>query len=94
MGKKQVCKILYVFIAAFFLSLSVPTASISGDHLCAECVTVFAICPCPAKRVEQQLVETAGPVAVRCVYIMSSNIVSYLFLWGPCPVELKTRMNN
>jgi|GEM_PF-5499110 len=94
MNKKHFCKILCVLVVALSLSFGSSTILVFGDHFCEECATTYVICPCPAKRAEQQLIEATGPVEAPFVWAMPLSTFSCPFLWGPCPVELKTRMNN
>ena len=94
MGKKHICKFLCVLAVAFFLSFGTSATLVFGDHFCADCATTYVVCPCPAKRTEQQCVEAPETIVTSFVCTTPPSIVPCPFLWGSRPVELKTRMNN
>ena len=94
MDKKRICKILCALAVAFFLSFGTSTTLVFGDHFCTDCVETYIICPCPAKRTQQLSAEAPEIIVTSFVCTTPPNNATCPFLWGPCPVELKTRMNN
>ena len=94
MSIKQIFKILHILAVAFILIFGTSFVFISGDHYCADCVQIYAICPCPAKRAEQQFAQATEPFAVPLILGAPLIIALHQFLREQSPVDLKVRMDN